>query len=179
MGQVHTTPGYSDGAWWVQFLTSTGLYDGPKEMSVNGSVTPAPFYIEVPENHTWYGANLGGVMTSPAKFDSGGFGSGAVLANGVRNVLRLSPTSPWFDVPQGITWYTNADIVGWAHQMDIHTWGQGDEIMKWLYDAGLDQAPFKLTEGMGYGHIIQDDLTALSSFTVRVAGPMLNNMYRA
>ena len=178
MPHVRTNPGYSDGDWWVHYLTIDGSRTGSRDMTVDGSVTPVVFYVDIPEKHTWYGASLMGMMTSAAKFDSGGFGSGPVLTNGFRNVYRATPESPWLDVLDDPPWYSNADLVGWSHRTDIHTWGQGDEIMKWIYDTRFDQAPFTLTEGMGYGHIVQDDLTALATLQVRITGPMLNNMYR-
>ena len=166
-----------DGRHHAQRLTSNGEIDGPYAMNIDGSITPVAFYIQAPPEHSFYLHSMVGLLTAPGKMDSGGFGSGAALTNGIEFANRPNPQAIWTPVSAQITVKYNVDFAQFSHRLEIYAWANGDESLSFQFDPQVDGAPIRINEGEGLAVMVQDDLSLLPRFNIRVGGVMIPTRY--
>lgn len=163
----------------TRFMDSVGDGSGSIELNVDGSTTPVIFKIKPAPGEILYLSRLLWYLRDSGSLDSGGFGNGAELTNGIDFGF-------YFDVglpsegryPQQFEPITTNG--GWAKYCgpDVVplTFGGGDEILSCRYSFYKDTAIVDRTELPWLAHdrleefwlIVSDDLTGINELHCRI-----------
>lgn len=162
----------------TRFMDTVGDGSGSIDLNVNGSVTPVTFKITPAPGEILYMSRLLWYLRDTGSLDSGGFGNGAALTNGIDFGFYYDVGLPSEDrYPQQLEPIkTNG---GWAKYCgpDVVTlsFGQGDEILSCRYsfykDTGLEKTEMPWLAGdrlEEFRLIVQDDLTGINECHCRI-----------
>lgn len=152
---------WSDGMAVSRFLDTTGDGTGNIYMNVDGSVTPQYFKATCRPGYRTYLRQLIGHMWDKGKLNSGGFGTGNALTNGMMFGIH--------DPVSGFGWLTyqhpmrrNVDFGSYGYNIQVHSWGKGDESLLFLLDLDSAAISYSITGGQSFVVAIRDDLTKLN-----------------
>lgn len=151
----------------ARFLDTEGDGSGSIAMNVNGATTPILFKITAGVGETILLHRLLVHVGDTGSFDSGKYGNGLTLLNGIEvGIMRGG------EVVNDLTYQhpiiTNADWAAYCYDVSILGWGQGDEYMavRWTFEK--DGAVLVLREGDTFFVKIADDISTLSNHHCRI-----------
>jgi len=153
-----------------RFMDTVGDGTGSIDANVNGSVTPVHFFIKPEPGHMllMYRAMIH--LTDTGSLDSGGFGNGAALTNGLEyglwNIAAGDFSGPRVTSQKPIV--KNMDLAAFAFDLTVHTWGLGDEGLTARYTFDEDGEVIVIPDGYAFALRVQDNLTTLTEFVTRI-----------
>ena len=151
-----------------RFLDTNGDGTGSIDQVVDGSVTPVDFKITCPEGSTYEINRLILEVQDVGSFDTNAYGNGIALTTGVQ-VITSRPTR----VPIEIDYTaqhpikTNVDWAAYMYDIDLITFGSGNNVLHARYTLTNDGGPIKLGPGDSLIIRINDDLTGLEEQNIR------------
>ena len=139
------------------------------DMSVNGSVTPVDFFVQPPVDEVWYIAKWMLYLQDGKGFDITTWGSNGALTNGLDLKVEVNGvTVNQLDFPVK----HNGDIARIAYDMQLHEFGNGDDILtaQWSF---TEMGQFLRLDGATNDKLIvtvQDDLTGITTQHIHIQG---------
>ena len=156
------------GALHSRFLDENGDGTGNINMNVDGSVTPVDFKITCPEGSTYEINRLILEVQDVGTFDTNAYGNGIALTNGIRFLTdRPTRTPREIDYTAQHPIRTNVDWAAYMYDLELITFGSGNQVMHARYTLTKDGAPIRLGGGESIIIRIQDDLSGLEEQNVR------------
>ena len=139
------------------------------DSSVDGSVTPQPFYIECPAGMTYLITRLlVAIQDGPTAIAAEGYGSGEALTNGI--MISVTNATNTLKNLSEVSIKTNADWAHYAYDTDILDFGNGDDYLRvrWTFEkCGI---AIVLSEGERLEALISDDLSGIGGHFFVVQG---------
>ena len=122
-----------------RYLDTNGDGSGTDEVVSDHAVTPDDYFIECPpgSSQDYVIIRMMVYIQDTGSFDSGGYGNGSALSNGLKLLLINGNESPEYTeedlTPKPIT--TNGEWAGQCHDVDHQAYGQGDEYIsaRWTF----------------------------------------------
>ncbi len=136
---------------------------GSKDMTVNGAVTAVPFLYTVPAKKVVLLERVLIYYDSASAFDASEFGHITALANGVTIVAGGALLDTWND---------NADLATTMHDVPGNeNFAKKDKSLagRWTLTKAT-KYPIKLVAGETFVATVNDDLTGLVVFRVKIQG---------
>lgn len=155
----------------VQFFSSDGQGGGTVNMAVDGSGATQTFQVAVPTGFSrFFIARVIWEVVDSGTFDATDFGNGLTLSEGIGLTYESAGFSIDLLGAQKIT--SNADFGRVAYDVDVKTWGTGDEVLlsrlSFNKFAGPDGVQLDGADTLDL--TVDDDLTGLTSFTALAQG---------
>lgn len=157
------------------FLASVFLKNGSNpDWSVNGSVTPVEFTAGVPSGYVSFYVHRAILYMS----DSSGFraerfaGTATALSNGCE--FEFINNGVTYDMLDGTAITHNGDFGRFNYDVDLKTWGAGDDILlaRWSFDRF--GGPIKLSgDNDSFLWRINDDLSTITEATIALQGRLV------
>jgi hypothetical protein len=142
-----------------------------RDMSVDGSVTPVRFSLNVPDGLIYIVHRLIFMIRDSNGMDVGGWGNslGVPLDNGIRLGVTINGQDIDFTP---IPWTSHADLAAIAYDLVHQSWGQGDEFVAMRLDVTQVGTRVRLRGDRGdtLWMEIHDDLTYLTEQRMMVQG---------
>lgn len=149
------------GVYFSRFMDTVGDATGTVEQAVNGSVTPVEFCVTAPSGYAYIVHALTITYAVTGKLDSGGYGNGSALTNGVAVYEKNPDGSVKRDATFQLPIKSNVTWSAYSFNSSSLTFGSGDESLSFKYDFIDDSAPIVLSPGQSYCLKVQDDLSAV------------------
>ena len=158
-----------------RFCDDVGDQSGSVHLNVNGSVTPVVFKIIPVAGEILYINRMIWTLSDTGSIDSGGFGNGVALTNGIKFEFKgLVGTAGEFTYPQAtfLPIKTNGEWVRYCGvDVKVSTFGTGDEYLSARYTFTKDSPndpPWLSNDRLEELWVtVQDDLSAISDITCR------------
>jgi len=152
-----------------RYLDTDGDGSGTKNAIGDYSVTPTDFYIQDATANIHLNRMLVTVEDSGA-FDAEHYGNGVTLTNGIKVSVTDAEDNELIDLTDGLVIHTNADWGRQCYDVDVKTWGTGDEValVRWTFDR--TGHPLIITRNKKLKVTLNDDLTALVGHFFQVQG---------
>lgn len=147
------------------FLDSVGDGTGSIDMNVDGSTETKEFMVTAPDGYAYILHRLIWYMADTGSFDSGGFGNGSALTNGIDFILRDGVD---VTLTKNLNIKKNSHIAAYSYDMTRHNWGSGDEFLVARFTFDRDGASLLLNPGDSFVSEIKDDCSILTEFHVRI-----------
>lgn len=173
-------PNIPNGNFYLnRYLDTVGDGSGLKDIILNyadGQVGKEEFIIAPPEGETFLVTRLLVEIVDAGSFDAASYGNGITLTNGITLQL-MRGASEEIDLLDGVPIKANADFGRLCYDVEVSTWGQGNEYLhaRWsffkagtpgLYLHGGDSDKIVLT--------VNDDMSDLVRQYWGVQGVNLN-----
>lgn len=161
-------------SYLYRFLDTDGDGTGTKNAIGDYSDTgdgETIFYIAPPENQVYEIARILPSVKDAGSFDSGNYGNGISLSNGV--VIRVSDADGVLvDLTDGNPIITNADWATLCYDVDISSFGSGNEYLHARWTFSKAGQPIKLYGDAGHKLevVLHDDFSDLVSHYFMVQG---------
>lgn len=156
-------------------FSSTGE-PGDTETNINGdgSTTPVDYYLEALEGEKLLVSRLMVHVVDGGSFDSGSYGNGITLSNGMQVFYRrnIDGTLVDFDVTDGFPIKTNVDWGRWCFDLALSEFGSGNESLNARWTLTKYGTPYGiiLNEGERLGIRVNDDMTGLIEQSIIAEG---------
>lgn len=144
------------------------LGDGTGTTNANGNyVVPTRFRLIPAAGELIVVHELHIYVEDGGSLDSGTYGNGLVLVNGIRAELKQGPTTVGL---------TNNNVMNNSHWTRVTfntqtlTFGGGNEAIAWRWDIANMHVPLALTDNDELALILQDNFTGLVSHSFSVRG---------
>ena len=151
-------------------FSSTGLRDGDTNMNGDGSTTPIDYYIEALEGERLLIARLVIHVVDGGTFDSGSYGNGITLTNGMQAFYERNGVK--YNITDGYPIKTNVDWGRWCFDLSLSTFGSGNQSLnaRWTLTNYGTPNGIILEEGDKLGIRVNDDMTDLIEQTIIAEG---------
>ena len=108
-------------------------------------------------------------------FDSGAYGNGIVLTNGIK-VQTYDPNTGEVccDLTNGNEIKTNADWAAYCHDVTLHNFGAGNPLLTVRWTFGKAGAPLYIKSGREFRVVLNDDFSDLVGHKFQVQGRIIN-----
>lgn len=163
---------------FIRHMKLNGDPAGSLDMAVDGSVTPQDFFLEAGPEEKLIISRMIIHMKDSGSFDSGGFGNGPALTNGIVFWSRIIADGAPFDqdFTNGVPIQTNPDWGRYAYDVRIDSYGSGDQTLTCRFSLNrINPAGVILNEGERLGVRIADDLTGLNLMSIQIQGVIQGN----
>ncbi len=119
-----------------RFLDTNGDGTGTKNAVGNYSSTATPFYIQPAANQTFYLARMLITVRDSGAFDAEEYGNGIALTNGITVTIHHDEHGELYDLTDGEPIKSNTDWGTRCYDVDVKTWGTGDEVLlgRWTFE---------------------------------------------
>lgn len=160
----------SRGTQASRFMDTVGDGTGSIDMNVNGAITPVRFFLRTLVGHVALLYRQIVHLTDTGSIDSGGFGNGMSLTNGIEIGRWSFTANDWLGprLTEQLPITTNTLWAGYGFDLDHNKWGLGDESLTSRFSFFKDGGPILIGDNCGWAVEINDDLTSLSSFHIRI-----------
>lgn len=157
----------SSGIVLLSRMTSNGQFDGPGDLTVDGSVTPVEFWIEPAVDMEAFVITEFLIVLSDGGTPSlDEYGNQPTLTNGIQFFLEIKGQLVLIALPVK----TNQELIEAGGIFQDVTM-QADDIRTYRFNfPSLNSPGQKLLPGDRFGVVVQDDLSALTSHRVIVNG---------
>lgn len=147
----------------VRILDTNG--DGTGTTNANGNYASAAddFYIKPPVGTRYEIDRLIVFIQDTGAFDAELYGNGAILTNGI-SLLQLNfDGTTRVDLTGGLSIKSNADWGRLCYDVDVKTWGTGDEVLLARFTFSKFGGPLTLDGDAGQSLVVRlnDNLSAL------------------
>lgn len=151
-------------------MTTNGLPGGDMNINGDGSSTPIDYYVEALENEKLLVARAMIHVVDFGTFDSGSYGNGITLTNGIQIFYRRGGID--LDVTNGLPVKTNVDWGRWCYDINISSFGIGNEALNARWSLTKYGTPWGivLEEGDRLGVRLNDDLSGLVEQSIILEG---------
>jgi len=159
-----------------RLLSSNGLATGDKEITGDYSGAETPFYIAPPAGEVFYLNRMIGGIVDAGSFDSGSYGNGITLTNGIACRLYrggFAEANILLDLFDGCRIKTNTDWARACYDFQVSSFGSGDEygIFRWTYTKdGTDPIVLDGDRQDALALLFHDDFTDLKGHGFCVRG---------
>lgn len=118
----------------VKILDTVGDGTGAKNAIGDYSLTPTKFLIKPAPGEVFTIARMLGHVEDSGTFDSGSYGNGIVLTNGITVSYKCGVRE--VDLMDGMSVITNADWAGVCYDVNISSFGLGNEYLnfRWTFE---------------------------------------------
>lgn len=149
----------------VQLLSTNGDGTGTNDWSGDYSLTADEFYIQqqaADDDRAILVHRLLWQIQDTGRFDAEGFGAGAALSNGLTLEWRESDDTVIADLTP-VPIISNAQFGLFAYDVDVATWGAGDEVLRcrWTLGKFLPGDGLQLQDGQKLVLTVNDNLSIL------------------
>ena len=151
-----------------RFASDTGLPTGEKSAVGDYSVTPKDFYIEALEGERLSVARVIIHVVDSGSFDSGSYGNGITLTNGIQFIYERNGVQ--FNVSNGFPIKTNVDWGRYCYDVNISTYGAGNEALNARWTFSKYGNPLILNKGDKLILRLSDDFSGLVEHTFLFEG---------
>ena len=151
-----------------RFMDSVGDGSGSVDMNVNGSVTPQMFFIYPRPGHMIFMSRMEPHFTDQGTIDSGGFGNGAALTNGLMFGDYNMVTNTFNPATAQKPIKKNVDFSAYSYDVTVNAWGTGDQSLTNRYTFNEDGSHWNIPDGWAFAAMVQDDLTVLNEFVLHI-----------
>lgn len=138
-------------------------------MAIDGSVTEQVFKIAPPDGQVWRIAEWSIYIEDEKGFNVTSYGSNGVLPNGMElRFKQANDTNNLLAFPIK----TNGDIAGVTYNVDLHTWGNDNDVLTAQWKV-LDAGQYMRLRGKTGDELqvaIRDDMTFLAKQYILVKG---------
>lgn len=152
-----------------QHLSSNGDGTGTTNAVGDYSSSETTLYIAPAADETFIINRMIVEVEDVGSFDSGGYGTGSALSNGITLNYRDANGIVATLTPTPIT--RNADWAGNCHDLTIHNFGTGNEFMtaRWTFEKSGHPLVLWGSNGHSLEIVLNDDFTGLvlQKFTVQ------------
>jgi hypothetical protein len=124
-----------------RFMDTVGDGSGSINLNVDGSVTPVIFRIAPAPGQILFLSRIIFFLEDAGSIDSGGFGNGAALTNGLDFRFRYDvglPSEGSYPDPTFFPIKKNIDWAAYCYDVQTYTWGQGNEGLGARYTFARD-----------------------------------------
>lgn len=139
---------------------------GSNNLAVDGSA-PVTFSYTPPAGFNFLAVRLMTYIEALTAFGSDEFGDISTLANGVQiNAAGVGLTN----------WKDNIDIVAEMYDFSRNAFGKADKLLvsRWTFTRDTYGIRILVPDGQSFDAIIQDDLSSLVIFRLKVKGLLVN-----
>lgn len=141
-----------------------------RDADVNGAVTPVEFIYEVPAGDTLEWERIIIFIEDTGSFDSGLYGNGIALTNGIKVEVHDSEGNVILDLVDGETVHTNGEWQALCHDFLPTAIGQGNEVASVRWTVAKSGAPVVVKSGCKVVVTIQDNLAGLEKHWFQIQG---------
>ena len=153
-----------------RLLDTNGDGSGIVEAVGNYSATPTSFKISASEGACTI-ERLIIMIEDTGSFDSGRYGNGLSLINGVRVYLK-NATDEVLEEFTSFPILTNGDWAGHCHDFNHFNWGTGNEVASIRWTFSKSGQPIRVRLGLGeyFEVYLNDDFTGLVKHRFTIQG---------
>lgn len=148
-------------------------------IKINGAVTPVAFEFAPDAGDTVLVRRIIIKLQDGGAFDAEKFGNAIVLANGMLLQVVNADDEVLLDLLDGMVLQTNGDIARECFDVNVHSWGTGDEILvaRWTFSKDVGDNGVLLSGDLGHKLrlTVRDDQTGLVDGSVAVRGVKIND----
>jgi len=169
---IHPAPGRRLESNMFQYLDDAG--DGTGNIQVTGdySVTPAQFYCQPPANEIIIVHRVIVMIEDTSGFAARDYGN---IADGLTNGIELKTYRDSVeinDLTGGAPIQTNGEWARVCYDVDLKTWGPGNEILvvRWSFDKSGIPVTLVGAKNESISIDVNDDMTGLIEHTFMVQG---------
>jgi len=152
-------------------MSSNGLPTGNLNINGVGSLgTPLDYYVEALAGERLLVARFAIHLVDGGTLDSGSYGNGIVITNGIQLFYRRSGVD--LDITNGLPIKTNPDWGRWCYDTNRSSYGLGNETLdaRWTLTKYGSKYGIILEEGDRLGIRLNDDLSGLVEQTIIAEG---------
>jgi hypothetical protein len=151
-----------------RFLTTDNTAAGPRELTVNGSVTPVRFRFGPPAGQKWGMTNVISAVSDNANFTQTDFGA---IPGGLTNGLAVYLNSGGVDVDifAGQRIRFNYDWATLPATLNLTTWAGPSQTLVANFNTFESSGQYVILNGDTQDKlevVVQDDLTSLVAFRI-------------
>lgn len=168
---VRTTGSGKQNPLITHILDTDGDKTGTIEAIGDYSVTPEIFYLQPPAGEVWQLTRLLFFVQDSGSFDADNWGNNITLTNGI--ILRIQDDSGTiFDFTQQVPIVSSGHLGVYMFDVEVFTWGSGDEILAARYTFAKSGANIRLIgdNNERFEVLLNDDFTGLVSQHFMVQG---------
>lgn len=153
------------------FLDENGDGSGNSNAIGDYSVTPQEFYYQCPANHqaAIHRLIISAEDTSGMGADDYGKITGG-LTVGYFLLAKDAQGATLLDLTNGLPIKTNGGLTWYCYDVDIHTWGNGNEYLAARWTFAQSGIPLYLGPGERLSVTFNDDLSGLINHRFKVQG---------
>lgn len=153
-----------------RFLDKNGDGSGDQNAAEDYSVTPQEFYFQPTTHVDLHRLIIHIEDTSGMQAQEYG-NLGAALANGYTvKIIDDDGTTELMDLCNGILITTNANLGRTCYDVDVKTWGAGNEVLQCRWTFAKAGQPLRLNQGQRISITFNDDLSGLIEHYFMVQG---------
>lgn len=159
---------------FFRYADTNGDGTGLTNANVDGSITPVVFKLEARGDEDGLEvARLIAFVRDTGSFDSGSYGNGVAMTNGITIGVYDANDILLTDILDGKAILTNVDWKRASYDITVSTFGAGSEAMsiRWTFTAAGE--PITLRSGRYIGVTINDNLTGLQEHTFQFQGKVI------
>lgn len=171
--RVRTGDSFEDvGVGLYQYLSTGGDGSGVVDAVGNYAAAATEFYIQdttrylLIERMIVYVEDVGSM-------DSGDYGNGITLTNGVKLEVREDNDAVVRDMMAGLPVMHNTDWQGKCHDLILSSWGLGNEAYSVRWTFGKSKKSLILAPGQKLSITLEDNFTGLEHHLFQVQGKYL------
>lgn len=156
-----------------QFLDTTGDGTGTINSAVNGSVTPVLFKISPPSSGLIEVHRMMVIVRDDGAFSAATYGNKVALTNGMQVGIYDDTTGDIIqDYTLGGPIKDNADWGEHCYDVDLKTWGQGDQflLVRWTFALAGITPTLVAGSNRCLGVKVRDDLSSIVYQRFKVQG---------
>lgn len=148
------------------------LNGASRNAAVDGSSTPVTFeYVNSSSVNDEVITAMHYVLTDSGTFDVGKFAAHTALTNGIEwQVIRADGTTVKHDLTGGFPIKTNEELIAVARDFQEIAFGVVEEVIVGQLDLRIGDTPIVLRPGERIRMTINDDLSGLGLFYMKVRG---------
>ena len=153
-----------------RYLDVNGNGTGSIEATGDYSSAATDFYIQPPANTTYFINRMLVAVRDTGAFDAADYANGVALTNGISVSVTDSSDTEIVDLTDGQPIKTNAGWGALCYDVDVKTWGTGDEVLlvRWTFAAA--GFAIQLNNRYKFKVVCNDNMTGLNSHTFHVQG---------
>lgn len=153
---------------FIRYFDTVGDLSGSKLFNINASGGIVRASLSCPEDELTVITSLRVVVSDTDPMDSGKYGNGLTLVNGINLILETNDNTLIFDYSTGgpDKVLTNGDYINWGLDVDYVNFGQGKAYMS----ATLSNVTVKMEYGQKLSWILNDDFSLLNSHSFLARG---------
>jgi hypothetical protein len=154
-----------------QFLSKNGEGTGVINAIEDYSGAADRFFIKPPKGKVYRIERMIVTIRDTGSMDSGGYGNGSALTNGLR-LVKENKDGEVYDYTGGQTIKTNAQWAGYCYDLSLLQFGLGDEFINIRWTFAKSGAPITLDSATDdqLSLIVNDNLSALTGHTFNMQG---------
>jgi len=162
-GQVQT--------YLCRYLDTIGDGSGTKNANGDFSVTPKTFFIQPPATQIFRISRLLINIRDTGSLDTGNYGNNITLTNGIQ-IKLVDDFSTLLDLTDGLPIFTNIDWNKYCFNLDISTFGAGDQYLnlRWSFFRGQTILRLKGANNERLEAQLNDNFTSLVQHFFLVQG---------